>query len=346
MSCPSESDPNREFKTWTYSSTRCPGNSPNLSDCPLGFQQKIGPKEDSTYRPDGCGQVFDVGNRAKCYKNVSSLTNDDMAKCCSFGDQYSCPPDICPNAPKCVSILSDYCSKNNNNTDNTKDNIQTTVCRVLKKGSVDTYNQILNDYCVGEKLNSHACKDYCKENLGSCSDNLKKFCKDKVGNATYNDICACFYDPQIYLDISTKLAKDWNFPEELGDPKPQCIYNKCKQADIVPDPTLCGAISIASCIQNIDIDATGAIIGNVNVIETAECKSTFKRKNNNPDNNSSSGSDNTPNTPKPSQSVKPDSDKPDSDKPGMSGLKIGLIVSGSLMLLVLIILIGVIIYNY
>ena len=288
MSCPSESDANRENKTWSWSTTRCPGVTPDLSDCPSGYDAKIGSKEDSTTRPSGCGQTWGVGNRAKCYKKESSWSQDDKVKCCT-GEKsaYACPTSFCAkNTSNCVNILSEYCRIGNN--------ITTEACsKVLKEQDVSVYNEILKKYCKGENLNSQVCKGYCSENVNYCRDELKIFCKDKVGKPNYAKICACFYEDKVYNNMSKKLADEWNFPSELNDPRPQCIYDACKQADIVPEGT-CKAINIASCLQNVIVDTAGNTnIGNVYVNQDSDCKSSFDKVDKRDDGNKSTGGSST-----------------------------------------------------
>jgi hypothetical protein len=342
MSCPAKNDSSREEKTWKWSAWKCPNNNPTLSDCPSGFTGSIGSREDAPFAGGwGCADVFSSANRAKCYKDIKSFSNDDLVKCCiGAKDSYSCPPEYCSqNTSNCINILPSYCRKD--------DNITTEACRTtLKKANEEMYNEILDKYCVGENLNKQVCKDYCKANLSACSDNLKEFCKDKIGNPKYDAICACFYDDKVYIDISTKLAKDWNFPEELNDPRAQCVYDKCKQATIVPAGE-CKAISIASCIQNVNIDTKGETnIENVYIKQDSQCLSKFTK--NSDDNGSSSsttdnksGSSTTDTSDNKSGSSTSNSTD---DKSSMSLSTIGFIV-GSVILLILLIIIGVIIYK-
>jgi len=270
MSCPAKDDPNRENKSWVWSAVRCPGVTPDIDDCPTGFNESVGPKEDGP-RPTGCG-ALGSGNRIKCYRNQNTWSTSDKVKCCT-GDiiAYDCPTDFCAqNVTNCTNVLSEYCRIGNN--------INTEACtRVLKSQNEALYDEILKKYCKGENLNSQVCKSYCSANVNTCRDELKTFCKDKVGQANYAKICACFYPDKVYSDMSKKLASEWNFPSELGDPKAQCIYDACKQADIVPTET-CNPISIASCLQNVVVDTAGNTnIGNVYIKQDSDCKSTFRK---------------------------------------------------------------------
>jgi uncharacterized membrane protein YgcG len=286
MSCPSESDSNRENLTWAWSASRCPSVNPDITDCPDGFKGSIGPKEDSNIKnPGTCGNWYSYGNRVKCYKDLSYWSQDDKVKCCT-GEKsaYACPTSFCAkNTSNCVNILSDYCRIGNN--------ITTEACsKVLKEQDVSVYNEILKKYCKGENLNSQVCKGYCSENVNYCRDELKIFCKDKVGKPNYAKICACFYEDKVYNNMSKKLADEWNFPSELNDPRPQCIYDACKQADIVPEGT-CKAINIASCLQNVIVDTAGNTnIGNVYVNQDSDCKSSFDKVDKRDGNSSTGGS--------------------------------------------------------
>lgn len=336
--CPKKDDPFRQNKTWVWSKNRCSGNDPNISDCPAGFKDSIGKSETSYIVGNGSSYwCLSAGfmNKAKCYRGASSFTTNELVKCCT-GEKnaYSCPPAFCSqNTTNCVNILTEYCRKGTN--------ITTEACtKTLKNADEKIYNEILKKYCNGDNLNNTVCIEYCKANVNECRDKLRNFCKDKVGNSNYDNICSCFYENTVYNNMSNKLAKEWNFPSELNDPKPQCIYDKCKQADIVPSGS-CKAISIASCIQNVNLDTKGdSKIDNVYINQDSECKSKFnKLSENEPGGSSQSG---------PGGQNKPPNNEPPpppEEETGLSGLTIGLIVGGSVLFLALVIIIGVIIYK-
>lgn len=141
---------------------------------------------------------------------------------------------------------------------------------------------VQREYCTGENLNTENCKEYCKQNENACRQSLRDFCKDKHEGSErekYKDICACYYTPDFYAKINKQFAEKWNIPEELNDARPQCMSNECLMASIQPTGDQpCPSASIVSCIQNVDIDATGAKMGDVHLEQSAECKNKYTRK--------------------------------------------------------------------
>ena len=137
-------------------------------------------------------------------------------------------------------------------------------------GSCDAIRQL---FCKGENLNTSMCKKFCKENPDKCDQSLRTFCDDKMGQSGYKDICSCYYPSEVYEDMVAAFSQQWNIPEELNSANPYCIYHACQNATVVPaQENPCPAVNIASCIQNVELSAEGAVISELNLEQDADCR--------------------------------------------------------------------------
>jgi hypothetical protein len=202
-------------------------------------------------------------------------TLKDDVECClgiNGKEQRDCNPDYPPGSSNCISKIQDYC-KNDSEA-------SITICNeILKNKDLNSWKIIMEEKCKGEDLKSDICKDYCSNHSPNfCSSELQNFCKDKYPTddneySEYKDICACFYPNNFYTTFYDNLAESLNIDKALLQTEPECLYPDCKSASIKRN-TECPEVNIAQCIQTVNFDNQGHIIGDV-TFESAECYNTF-----------------------------------------------------------------------
>ena len=74
-----------------------------------------------------------------------------------------------------------------------------TVC--LSQNDAGQYPWITNPNCIAY-MNNNALT----------TNVLQKFCADKSGNSTYNNICGCYYPQSVYDTFYKKLSSEYNIP--------------------------------------------------------------------------------------------------------------------------------------
>ena len=214
-----------------------------------------------------------------CYPKVEnySLEDKDKLECClGFQQEDACHPDYCrkdgKSLGKCSSFVGAYCSKPENLFD-------ATGCIRLKTQDPEIYKYVMKENCKGDNFNKTECKEFCRDNPNECQTELLEYCKDKFHMKQHEDVCACYYPPQVYLDIAQQFQTEWQVPAEHLDQRPGCAYPQCKTAFIGPHDTReCGKYHISSCINNIDIDVGGkATIGSVILTNDQECGNVYTK---------------------------------------------------------------------
>ena len=274
MSCSTkigEFDNSRERKTWVWgNASRCGWDRANLDfSCPNGWRKNASSVFFNIPQKDPKCGLYD-SNNVKCSKDVYTL--QEKIDCCT-GKK---PPEYCPsdnswcgNSSDCISTLKSYCMVDSN--------LSKPECSITyKKIDLDGYNSIMQAYCKGENLTKTECIGFCKDNLTDCEQNLKNFCSDKYGQdiSKYSNVCACYYDPEVYERLLAEISKKYNIPSEYSDPKPQCIYNKCKLSELSPSNSSCAAVNVANCFQDVSINADKINVGKMDV--KSQCNITFK----------------------------------------------------------------------
>jgi hypothetical protein len=149
----------------------------------------------------------------------------------------------------------------------------------------------MKEYCVGEKLNSDKCKDFCQQNEGACDVELKKFCADKNSfekpeNEKYDSICSCFYPQKVYDDYLDKVVA--KFPKMVDKSKfsanPQCIHSKCESAMVKPNQKSdCPNNNIQVCLQNFNLKGDNMVMkddASINIDAKAECEQIIEQNKN------------------------------------------------------------------
>ena len=182
-------------------------------------------------------------------------------------------------------------------------------------------NVILYKYCtdpanVNELINPNkVCYNYAVEN--PTLFDFREICKDKLGNSTWDDICACHYPQEIYDNVSKKISEHWNIPTEHLYNNPECIYPKCKNNPFRDQAAECGEFSFVQCLQNLNIDVTDSNINRITVKQDADCTGKYSKKtfsSTEEDNNNSSGSTTTTNNKNDTPDAPPNASKNDKDK--------------------------------
>jgi len=280
VSCPVATDSSREKMEGT---SRCNKGYVTSTECPADYKN-WGRSIDKTDKDRGVGYCFGDtiwGNTWRyypvgCYKSNYPTIDAAKLSCCNGSTtSNNCDPQYCKNSETCDSFLTTYCQ-------NTL-NINKETCSGLWRDSGHglDYKRIMKQYCKGGNLHHPNCKTFCAEEPESCNDALTTYCKGKHGTSKGDDVCECHYDASIYLDMTKLIAGSYSIDQSALDPRPVCIYNKCKvtgwgaktaEKANCPDPT------ITQCFQNINLDATGATInGDINVSQKAECSGYEKK---------------------------------------------------------------------
>lgn len=273
MSCLGIRDSSRKY---VDSTCRCLESELTENDCPADYKS-FGDIRETGVR---CGCTWgSTADQAKCYKTTYPTDQASRLKCCTGETaEKDCDPQYCvKNWANCAPIFKKECS-----TDLTKP-----VCARLITGNLATpnsktlYNEMAQEYCKGVNLNQGVCREWCKKNLGKCKDSLRTFCKDKAGNLTYSSTCACYFPQEKYQAIATKIANEWDVPDNYIDPTPECMFPACKASDYVDEAkkNKCTGLTIAKCYQNIDINLEDSSVPNLIVNQNVTgCKTAFSKK--------------------------------------------------------------------
>lgn len=275
--CMSWHDPKRNWQ-WA-GDWRCPIQGTG-THCGWGYEayDKSEAREDFSFLR--CGRTPGSGFTDKCYPALDTYPVEpkDKLDCCLGAKQENeCHPDYCRKDGKslgqCQSFLVAHCQNPENLFD-------ATGCVQLKTKDPEIYKYVMKDNCKGDKLKNTQCKEFCRDNPSECQTELLEYCKDKHTNREYEDICACYYQPRVYLDIADEFEREWQVPSQYLDHRPKCSYPQCKTAFIGPpdDNRPCVAQHISSCISNIDIDVNGkAKIGSVILTNDQKCGQVYTK---------------------------------------------------------------------
>lgn len=281
--CPGMFDNERWGGFWTLNEdARCAAGALRDSDCALPGKLVV---DTSQYKEIGgldgsCGFVRSL-KVAKCFPALDTYKTDpdSLLKCCTGEIEAKlCHPDYCTTNPNCLSMLTRHCK--------TGDNINTQVCQRIKETDKNLYNEMANNYCVannqnGEKFKTAICRSYCSENNGQCDNLLNNVCKDKKPGGDWSSICGCNYDQNIYRTFREAIEKEWNAPPGVLTSPPVCSFPDCKLSSYKPDidpKHPCPEVSLTNCTQSVKIDATGAVIGDITIDQSTECKRQWTKK--------------------------------------------------------------------
>jgi hypothetical protein len=142
--------------------------------------------------------------------------------------------------------------------------IQGSVCR-----------EIVRNTCVGDKLELEpTCLRYCANKDGDCDTEIKKYC-DSLGEteALKHPICGCFM-PQSYYNKFFEQLKSRGVSFSSIPTLPDCYNVQCATSPIKThnyylNPVKCPDIN--QCINQVNIDAGGNIIGDIKIIQENKC---------------------------------------------------------------------------
>lgn len=194
----------------------------------------------------------------------------------------ACDPRYCNETTEnCQVTLANWCASG--------DNISDVVCQRIKKSNPTLYNEIQSTYCLtnnasGENFKTTACEDFCEANPGQCDRTLRDVCANKsAADSAWKGVCSCWYNDTIYNTFYKSLDDLWVVPSGTLYAPPECGYPDCKSVSYAayrPDTSTCPATSITSCVQNVTVDATGAVVTSspITISQEAECKSSYKKK--------------------------------------------------------------------
>jgi hypothetical protein len=300
---------------------------------------------------------------------TDSNYDDAITKCC-FGQEKpeNCPADYCSDLDGKTKSCQEFMLKKAQSNPA----FAQTYYKELKLAFPDKFKDSLTQLCLHDdnhtqNLQSEVCQNFCKDvsyntpnGSSICTDTIKLYCKDKkpdfqnLSNPD-NKICGCYYgDENIYTNYYNNISKDLNVTAGILDPKKQCFYPLCENADYLPSDTSCKPVIITECIQNVNFNNDGTINGNINIKENVkECIAKVTENKGGESNDGNKTGDDGNKTGDDGNKTGDDGNKTgdDGNKTGDDGSKIpfyktrlgiGLIVGGSVLFLIIIILI---IYN-
>ena len=218
-------------------------------------------------------------HRQICRRNkpFKSTTGDGWTECCNSNTKNNIGPNDCHpllynenNKPsqRCTNI----CMQNTNKYKN------------ISGGQTTT---LKNDYLNG------SCHDILSKNKNESE--LREFCSkapawsDTTGpNASYTDICGCYYPDKYYSNLKKIISDKTKIPEDmLGDKR--CFSSLCSNSEMTD--TKCPNLDILTCINNVNFNGDMNDSGNININQTNNCKQKYS------DANKGGGSPGSPDSP-------------------------------------------------
>ena len=200
-------------------------------------------------------------HRHICRRNnpFRSTIGDGWAECCNSNTKYNigskdCHPLLYKENDKSSQQCVDICMQDNKPYKNIKDEKNTTL---------------QNDYLNG------ACHDILKTNNNQ--SDLREFCSkapawsDTTGpNASYTDICGCYYPDKYYSNLKKIISDKTKIPEDMLGPE-KCMSSFCADSKF-NDNTKCPSLNILTCINNVNFNGNMNDSGNININQTNNCK--------------------------------------------------------------------------
>jgi hypothetical protein len=257
----------------------------DLKGCPSGYRSvdyirsSIRDGEDSYC---SWGTQFDDGKLHKCSKDENNDIWNPMYQLLLTDGQLDKDKDNFNSHLK----KAFNCCNNNVLTESDKQ-----ACGDLytknEEGGEDCSNDrckvVMKQFCVDngdkDRMKDSKCINYCKNNPEVCESRLKEFCADKVDKKEFEKTCACYYPSEVYENMWEAFSNEWNIPEQLVDTTKECFFPLCTNADIKRNVT-CKDVNITNCLQTVNIDAEGSVIGELKLKQSTACASKFRRKNN------------------------------------------------------------------
>lgn len=264
--------------------SQCINGSPGGENC----NDKC--RNNSSPFPSRHTDAFCSGTAAICKRllnDFDAVKENRQYDCCSYNDlgvlmSKDCPPGLYEGSEGCAEYLSDFCKIG--------DNIKDIRCDQLKKIKPDLWKNIAQTYCINDNLNGERfflpiCQTFCQENRSTCEPLLTGICHDKTpADQKWNRVCGCHFKDEIFTTFSDSLDEKWSAPPGTFRGQRPCFFPECKSAYEGYQPLLidkCPAVSVTSCLQQVTVDARGAVINDSDIIinqNVKECKSLIVRK--------------------------------------------------------------------
>lgn len=225
-------------------------------------------------------------SRRACERDWNQDDNHLVQCCVGNIPERDCAPDtvgskcnLATPSVRCKQVMNRVCRSGNVSGDNFDACKEWCDIRMAKgDDTFFTCNNFYKNFCKGDNLESEECRIFCKNNPDQCLVNLQEFCKDKVDDPEYDNICGCYYPQEVYTnfynDLNQKLSIDGKSPLASGIilNEKQCFFPICASAEIQPrSGVICPSLNFTECIANTNIDNKGNIIGDVTVDNNINC---------------------------------------------------------------------------
>jgi hypothetical protein len=172
------------------------------------------------------------------------------------------------------SIISDLSSNNTINATNESTNIvnntnntNITNIRDISNNSLITNNQEeLNKTCVGNKLETQECIDYCNLINVNCDRKLKDYCINSIINVNVNPsskLCDCFKPDDFYNNVKKSISQKYD--AKFTNENNYCYFKNCRNAIVKPfkfktNNAICEN-GDGSCFSFVETDISGNLSG-------------------------------------------------------------------------------------
>lgn len=222
------------------------------------------------------------GTVRKCVNTDYDKTIEGKFDCCTgnSSDSSKCNPDYCSrDSINCTNVYANYCK--------TGVNINSIRCERLKTLDPVLYNEGIEKYCItdnsdGSRFKEEGCKSFCKE-TGKCETKLGEVCLSKnPADNSWKGVCGCYYDEDIYAKFGKTMEEKWKVPEIAFNGKKQCTFPLCASSfEAYRLKGECDPLNITSCLQQVTVDATGAVLNGgsvINISQNAKCQTQYIKK--------------------------------------------------------------------
>ena len=140
----------------------------------------------------------------------------------------------------------------------------------------------LKQLCQGENLLSNVCQEYCRLDSTNCDKPLTSFCSQytptqiQQGSLQLQNACGCFMKQEIYDNFFDSFSAQVNYSQSaLQPPLAPCYFPTCSMRSAVKpynfkaSKTQCPVVQ--ECVQTINWDNAGRIVGNVVIKQDNTC---------------------------------------------------------------------------
>lgn len=137
-------------------------------------------------------------------------------------------------------------------------------------------------------MDKNDCQNVCNLEKNNCDQTLTSFCSTIDTNPNIlndidrqrirNNVCGCFYGEEVYSNYFRSMKEKLPAQVQMLIPeRKECSFPRCTSATQLPyavktrTTLTCPNINLVSCIQDINIDNYGTVIGDIKINQTAEC---------------------------------------------------------------------------